>query len=85
MANYELGNLIWRIKGDSSDYDKKIKTTSDKLNKFGDRAKKVGKSLTTFVTAPLVGLGVAGVKAASDLEESLNAVNVVFGDSSDYQ
>src|SRR6056297_1715614 len=83
MANYELGNLIWRIKGDSSDYDKKIKTTSDKLNKFGDRAKKVGKSLTTFLTAPLVGLGVAGVKAASDLEESLNAVNVVFGDSSD--
>jgi hypothetical protein len=35
------------------------------------------------VTAAITGLGVLTVKAASDMEESVNAVNVVFGDAAD--
>jgi len=51
------------------------------LDKFSKKAIKTGKALTTFVTLPILGIGAAGVKAASDLGESLNAIDVVFGDA----
>ena len=49
-----------------------VQRTSDKLRSF--RGPMLG------VTAAVGGLGIASVKAASDLEESINAVNVVFGE-----
>jgi len=39
----------------------------------------VGKALTLGVTAPLVGIGVAAIKAASDAQESAAKFDVVFG------
>lgn len=83
MADQQLGNLVWKITGDSTDFDKKLGSTSKKLAAFGKKANKIGKSLTKFVTLPLVGLGVAAVKLASDVNESINAVNVVFEDAAD--
>lgn len=81
MANYELGNLVWRVKGDATDFDRQIGGATTRLQQFGQKARQVGANLTKFVTLPLAGLGIAGVKAASDLGESINAVNVVFRDA----
>jgi phage-related protein len=42
---------------------------------------KVGGMMTVGVTLPLIGAATAATNWASDLEESANAVNVVFGDA----
>lgn len=52
-----------------------------KLQNVGGKMESVGKELTTKVTLPLVALGTACVKAASDFEENLNKINVAFGNS----
>lgn len=52
------------------------------MKKFGGNLKKTGENLTKNVTLPILGLGAAAVKLASDFNESLNKVNVAFGQSS---
>lgn len=43
----------------------------------------IGSGLTAGLTAPLIAGGIAAIKYASDLEETLSKVDVVFGDSAD--
>jgi hypothetical protein len=48
---------------------------------FAKHRRTIGMAAVGMGTA-LTGIGVAGIKAASDLGESMNAVNVIFGDGS---
>lgn len=74
-------------------FDKKLRDTGNQLDKFkkrtehigklGEKIKGIGQSLTVGVTLPIVGLGGAMVKLASDMEETINKVDVSFGKSSD--
>src|SRR3989304_5999220 len=52
-----------------------------RLEHMGAAAMKAGAALSAAVTLPLIGLGVASAKAASDLEEARNAMAVTFGQS----
>jgi len=52
-----------------------------KLSAIGDSMTKAGAIMTGAVTAPLVALGISSTEAASNLSESMNKANVVFGDS----
>ena len=54
---------------------------TDSLKKTGQTASRIGTQLTTNLTLPIAGLAVGAVKAASDLAESMNAINVVFKES----
>lgn len=68
------------IIGDASSLEKAFGKASDSSSSFGD---KLGKA-STVASAGLVAVGVGAVKLAQDasgLEESVNAVNVVFGDA----
>jgi len=47
----------------------------------GSKMRDIGKNMTLFATVPIVGAGVAAVKFASDLTESMSKVDVVFGES----
>lgn len=58
------------------------KEFSASLDKIGQRMTKLGGVMSAAVTAPLVALGTKAVMAASDFEESLNKVQVVFGEAS---
>ncbi|MDL1909689.1 hypothetical protein FBQ81_03195 [Chloroflexi bacterium CFX6] len=49
--------------------------------KAGDQLSGTGKTMTAAFTLPIVGGAVLAVDAFSDLNESANAVNVVFGDA----
>lgn len=60
-----------------------LQDAGKKLQTIGGKMESVGKELTTKVTLPLVALGTACVKAASDFEENLNKINVAFGNSAD--
>ena len=59
-----------------------LRKASSSMKKFGGNLKKTGENLTKNVTLPILGLGAAAVKLASDFDESLNKVNVAFGQSS---
>ena len=59
-----------------------ISTTQSKLTDIGGKMVSAGKTLTTAITLPIVGAGIASVKLASDLQESTNKVDVAFGSSS---
>lgn len=83
MANYKLGDLVWKITGDNSHLDKSLKD-SDK------NVKKTGKGFGKLGMMAKAGLAVAGVAAvaygkkllgmASAAEEVDNKFRVVFKD-----
>ena len=82
MANKSVGLLTIAFGADLRGFDKAMKQASRKIGKFGTLMKRTGQNLTASLTVPIVGLGLAAVKLASDYEESLNKVRVSFGDSS---
>lgn len=53
---------------------KQLKQVSDSLTSFGAR-------LSVGVTAPIVAAGAASIKMASDMDEAVNKVDVVFGEA----
>lgn len=57
----------------------KLDRFSSKLNSFSEKLSGLGTKLTLGVTTPLVGLGIASFKSASDLNENINKTEVVFG------
>lgn len=76
-----LGNLIIKIIADTKELREGIsdaRSSLDGLKKTGDQLSGMGKKLTAGVTLPILGIGAASISAASNLEESLNAVNTVF-------
>lgn len=56
------------------------KDVSKKMKDVGGDMMDFGKKSTAYVTAPILGAGLAAIKMASDLEETKNKVAVVFGD-----
>lgn len=76
------------LKGFNS-IDKEAKELSKELNKLGKKCEDVGKSFTKFVTIPILAFGAAaykGVKAASDLNETVSKVGEIFkGSASDIE
>lgn len=82
-----LGELIVRLLGDNVKFDEAIDASDKKTDAFlksvkkaGDDLAKVGKKMTTFITAPIVGLGVAMGKTAIDAEETRSKFAAVFKD-----
>lgn len=61
----------------------KVQAFGDKLKTAGTKIRDVGNSMTMHLTVPLVAVGAAAVKAASDYEENLNKVDVAFGENAD--
>jgi len=74
-------NLKINITGDSSKLKNALSSASSKLSNFGSKMQSVGKSLSTRLTLPLAVAGGAAVKFASDFQESMNKVDVAFGES----
>ena len=64
-------------------FSNKVDSLNAKLYTFGDRVERLGNSLTTKLTGPIIAATMAGVKMASDLEETLNKTEVVFGECTD--
>lgn len=58
---------------------KKLDTVGSKMKSAGEGLKNVGSKLSLAITAPLVAAGTASVKLASDTSESMNKVEVAFG------
>lgn len=57
----------------------KLKALSEQLKNVGKKATEVGKSLTTKVTAPLVGIGAVSLKAGMDFDTAMSQVAATMG------
>lgn len=57
----------------------KLEELGSKFKNVGDKMTSLGKSMSTYVTAPIVGGFAYAANAASDYEENLNKVEVAFG------
>ena len=74
----ELNKAKKGLKG----FEGKMTQFSSKLKSTGQGMMSFGKSLSTYVTLPLLLAGGGAIKMASDFEESLNKVDVAFKSSS---
>ena len=69
------------VTADVAQLKKGMNEAQRSLDNFSKNAKAVGKSLTMKVTAPLVGVGVAAGKMASDFEYSMTQIETLVGRS----
>lgn len=80
MADAKLRvNLL----GDASSLNRSLRIASARLDTFSQKVSSIGASLSTRISLPLALAGGAAIKFASDVEESINKVDVAFGNSSD--
>jgi len=59
-----------------------LRKTTRRLKKFGQSMKKTGQTMSTSLTLPILGIGAAAVKLASDFQETQSKFNTVFRDIS---
>ena len=86
MANNVIGNLIYKITGDSSALDKSVKKSNTEVKGFGKSLGNIGSIIkgALFTGALLIGakkvieFGKNLISAASDAEETQNKFSVVF-------
>jgi len=64
------------------DAEKKFSSLSDRLDKMGSKMKDVGGKMTATLTLPIVAAAGVSIKAFSDLQETINKVDVSFGNQS---
>ena len=57
----------------------KIDETGKKFQQVGDKMAGVGKTMTTHVTAPIVGIGAAAIKTTADFDAQMSKVSAISG------
>lgn len=72
------------------DVPSKVEQVADKMAKLGtkvkdvgDKAKAAGKKMSQYVTAPLVGVGVAAAKVGMDFDSEMSKVSAISGATGD--
>jgi hypothetical protein len=64
---------------DAAGFDKGLDGAESRLDRFGQKMRAWGASMTAAVTVPLIAAGTAFVKWASDVEEATSAATQVYG------
>ena len=82
MALGLVGKLTVMFGAEFKGFDKAVKNATKKLDRFERNAKRIGTSLSTNLSLPILAVGAGAVKLASDFEESLNKTRVSFGKAS---
>lgn len=70
MSNL-LGTLLVKMALDASEFERNLQTAGGKLQNVGASMQKVGAGLTMGVTLPMIGVGIAATKMATDYNASL--------------
>lgn len=71
-----------KIKSSAQRIGESFESMGKKLDKFGDKYQKMGQKMFIKTTLPIALIGRSFINAASDYNESLNKVDVAFGNSS---
>jgi len=78
MASKAIGFLNFKFGADLKGFDRAMKKAQKNLKKFGKNVQRTGQNLTTGLTLPIVGLGAASLKLASDFEQTDSKFKTVF-------
>ena len=70
--------LFATINLNDREYNRSLTKAEQRLDAFGKRAQTVGRNLSAALTLPILAIGGASIKAASDLEETTARFNTVF-------
>ena len=74
MASKAIGFLNFKFSADLTSFERAMKKAQKKLKKFGKNLKKTGQTLTRYLTLPIVGLGIASVKAFDAQQKAIAQV-----------
>lgn len=61
-------------------FQSSLRKSTRSIQRFGQKMQSFGDTMSRNITLPIVGLGAAAVKLASDLEETRDKFNIVFRD-----
>lgn len=79
----DISGFLSGLKSAQSEADKKTKeidkTINDNLLSAGNKLTSAGKTLTKGFTVPLLGIGAAGLKVATDFEKGMSEVKAISG------
>ena len=85
-----LGDAVLDLRTDDAAFTRGIKKAEAQTKRLGKafddvgrKAQRIGRQLATFVTLPILAIGVASVKTASDIQEMQNLFAVTFGSAAD--
>ncbi|MDB2109611.1 hypothetical protein PMW03_05560 [Clostridium paraputrificum] len=70
------------VSNEANKTESKLQSLATKCNNIGNKLSSFGSKMTTMVSLPLAGVGIAGINMASDLEETNNKMEAVFGSMS---
>ena len=79
----EIAKLYVLLGADINDLKKKMSDAQRHLYQVGKNFQKVGKKLTLGLTVPLIGMGVAAVKAFGDFDKAMTESLAIMGNVSD--
>ena len=74
MASKAIGFLNFKFSADLTSFERAMNKAQKKLKKFGKNIQRTGKSLTMGLTLPIVGLGVASIKAFDEQQKAIAQV-----------
>jgi TP901 family phage tail tape measure protein len=77
-----LSDLNIRIKGHASHFEKELKKVERSLNRSAYQFRNLGSTLSTHLTLPIVGIGVAATRSAANFERAMSEVKAVSSDIS---
>jgi hypothetical protein len=78
MANKSVGFLTVAFGADLRGFDRAMKKANRSIRKFGTNMQTIGSNLTRNITLPVLAIGGASIKMASDLEETRSKFKTVF-------
>jgi uncharacterized protein YukE len=74
MASKAIGFLNFKFGADLSGFERAMNKAQKKLKKFGNQLQKTGKSMTMGLTLPIVGFGIASLKAFDAQQKAIAQV-----------
>ncbi len=80
MSSKKLASLLIKVGVNGAEVEKRFRTIEKSAKDLGDKLKTVGKSMSLYVTAPLMALGAASVKAAdTQMQAEAKLLNALKG------
>ena len=82
MANKAVGYLTFNFGANMGGFNRAMKKAQMKVKRFGKSMKRVGRSMTTGLTLPIIALGAVAVKTFANFEQAMLKVKAVSGATS---
>ncbi len=74
-----LANINIKFSADLKQFSSQLQNAQRKINRMGKNMQKIGKSMTIGISAPILGIAAASLKAASELETLETSLAVMTG------